>query len=502
MVERLKDFEDSINFIAPKIIPSADEKNAYVNLKKEQPNAKENRSSNKNSTFSGQDSSSPNNFEKKDSSQNSAEQSSGTFSSDYLEDNNLQYNTKNQNLSSNKLPLGTKKIKGQEKKKFGQHENFSFFESFAREMIFQIFEYRPMYFFGYTVKKTDIESEQKKEANSVLPISIISNNKRGGGEEEIKSGEKSGENEKFKKEIETKESQKEEEKEECPKKKEKEECQEKKQKYEVKKEEKESNDEKRSNKEKEENLKEKNENKEAKTLSGDIDFLLPNVSPEELKNVLTKKELAPFIFYGNIDKDKHSDLIGEIKESIKSGDKKHINQFNKYRKIFKLCETNEKICKQFGIKKDNQKIVFYVFNSDYNEYLNKMLIYGAHRKTFRERNDSKQAVILFEFYSKLYKDDKQDKQKENKKYDFIKTIIDSNLAYIFIFIQDIITLNSLLIKNVKKEKDDQILNEIKELKKEIESLKKKDLEKSQLIETQRKEIEKLNLNIKDLEKKK
>ena len=35
-----KDFENSINFIAPKIIPSEDEKNAYMNLKREPPNAK------------------------------------------------------------------------------------------------------------------------------------------------------------------------------------------------------------------------------------------------------------------------------------------------------------------------------------------------------------------------------------------------------------------------------------------------------------------------------
>ena len=69
--------------------------------------------------------------------------------------------------------------------------------------------------------------------------------------------------------------------------------------------------------------------------------------------------------------------------------------------------------------KDNQKIVFYVFNSDYNEYLKKMLIYGAHRKTFKELNDSNQAATLCNFYSKLYEDDKQDIYKANNEIDSI-----------------------------------------------------------------------------------
>ena len=148
------------------------------------------------------------------------------------------------------------------------------------------------------------------------------------------------------------------------------------------KEEKEEKEEKNEKKVKEEKGK-----KELKSMDGDIDFLLPNVSPEELENVLENKDLAPFIFYGNINKKKNSDLIGEIKENIATGDKKHIKQFEKYKDIIKLSETKEKICKKFGPKKENQKILVYVFNNSYNEYLKKMLIYEAHRKTFIELNE-------------------------------------------------------------------------------------------------------------------
>ena len=226
-------------------------------------------------------------------------------------------------------------------------------------------------------------------------------------------------------------------------------------------------------------------------MAWDIDFLLPNISGEELKNVLTKKELAPFIFYGNINMDKNSDLIGEIKESIKAGDKKHIKQFNKYRYIIKLCDNKEKICKKFGLKKENQKIVVYVFNNEYNEYLKRMLIYEAHRKKFKELNDSIQASTLCNFFSKLYEDDKENINKENRKYDFIETVIDSKIAYIFIFIQDMIVLNLLLNKKVKKEKDDgeTILKEIKNLKVLIQEQTKVILENKKLIEIQKKEIE-------------
>ena len=164
----IRSFENSIKFIAPKAITSKDEANAYMNLKKEQPNTntKKKKSANKNSSLSGQDSSSQNISNKIDSSQNSSENSPGTFSSDNLKEDNSEVNIINQASSSIKLPVTKEKIKTREKIKFGQHENFSFFESFAREIIFQIFEYRLMYFFGYQIKKADLESDNVKDTTN------------------------------------------------------------------------------------------------------------------------------------------------------------------------------------------------------------------------------------------------------------------------------------------------------------------------------------------------
>ena len=111
-----KDFENSINFIAPKIIPSEDEKNAYMNLKSEPPNAKKNKISNKNSSLSGQDSSSLNICDNIDSNKNSSENSPDTFSSDFLKDNNLQDNIIKKDPSSKKNPDTQKIIKVRDKK--------------------------------------------------------------------------------------------------------------------------------------------------------------------------------------------------------------------------------------------------------------------------------------------------------------------------------------------------------------------------------------------------
>ena len=61
--------------------------------------------------------------------------------------------------------------------------------------------------------------------------------------------------------------------------------------------------------------KEKNKNPEKEIYyKGDIDFLIPNLSPNELKDFLNNKDYAPFIFYDNIKPDVNSDIIGEIKK--------------------------------------------------------------------------------------------------------------------------------------------------------------------------------------------
>ena len=136
--ETYKDFENSINFIFPNEVSKEDESKSYTNLKDRGPNDSGKIKTKTGSSTSGKDTSSPENYTDKDSKVN-----------------------KQKNLVV---------INKEDKKRFGQHENFSFYESFAREIIFQIFDYHLMYFFGYTLKydestgkNIEIDGEKKKE---------------------------------------------------------------------------------------------------------------------------------------------------------------------------------------------------------------------------------------------------------------------------------------------------------------------------------------------------
>ena len=203
--------------------------------------------------------------------------------------------------------------------------------------------------------------------------------------------------------------------------------------------------------------KNKNKAKNKPFFKGDIDILIPDVKPEFLDKILHKKELAPFIFFNNIKFDLNSDIIGEIKESVSSGDEKHIEQLNKYRKIIKRCEKDDVLCYKLGLKKQNQKILLYVFNSDYKVYLQRMLIYSPLSIKFKELNDnSSQVNDLCYLYSKSYINKKHTKKRT---YDFIGEIINSQDPYIFIFIQNILTLYSNINKTGKEKRNNLFENE-------------------------------------------
>ena len=47
---------------------------------------------------------------------------------------------------------------------------------------------------------------------------------------------------------------------------------------------------------------------------GDFDFVIPDITKEELKSVLKNKEIGPFLFYDNINEDSYEkfDIIGEV----------------------------------------------------------------------------------------------------------------------------------------------------------------------------------------------
>ena len=481
--ESFKDYINSINFIVPQDIPSDQEKNSYANLKYGNPNEIRKRSDNNDS---GRDYSSLNLFSDTNKTSDNA---SDTLTNELKKEKNdkKEIKIKDVSIDSNKSDKGSKR--------FGQHTNFSFYESYSREIVFQIFNYHEMYFFSYSISKKELDeikkeqeqkeggdkeklSENNKEINKKniakknnkaktknIKITKASDKKseetheknetiqikkKGAkntdAEENEEKKEEEKKEEKAKKEEEKKEEEenKEEEKKEKVKeikegevKKEKEKKVKKKKEGEVnnalneKKKEKDKN-----NIQEEEKDKTKKENNKEKCLLGDIDFLLPDLSPKELERVLKKRELVPFIFYGNINFNKNSDLVGEVKENILTGDKKHIKQFKKYRQIFELCQKSEYMNKKFGLKKENQKIIVYIFNHNYQDYLKRMLLYKPHFKNFYESNDSFKASRFLEFYEKNYinEDDKAE-----PKRDLIYEIIHSNCPYIFMFIQDIST---------------------------------------------------------------
>ena len=289
------------------------------------------------------------------------------------------------------------------------------------------------------------------------------------------------------------------------------------------------------NKEKGNQLEERRKKKNKKSLKGDIDFLLPNVTPLELEKVLLKKEFAPFVFYGNIDMKKTSDLIGEIKEDFQSGIKNNIKQFHKYSLMIKIFKNNISISKKYGIKPENQKILVYVFNSSYKDYLKKMLTFQIHKKKFCELNDKTFSKNIFSYFKlKLqdekndlnkkgekakYEEDKKKKEEKEENADLIDKIVNSGIPYIFIFIQDLVTFNELLIKKENKKNNDdnfrRLEKNILEQKEEMEiikaennDLKKKDVQQnekitslSQIILEQKKEMERIKAENNDLKKK-
>ena len=431
--ESFKDYINSINFIVPQDIPSDQEKNSYANLKYGNPNEIRKRSDDNDS---GRDYSSLNLFS---DTNKTSDNDSDTLTNELKKEKNDKKGIKIKDISidSNKSDKGSKR--------FGQHTNFSFYESYHREIFLQIFNYHEMYFFSYSISKKELdeikkEQEQKaggdkeklSENNKEINKKNIAKKNNKAKTKNIKitkaSNKKSEETHEKKEEGETKEGEVKKEKEKKAKKKKEGEVNNA---LNEKKKEKDKN-----NIQEEERDKTKKENNKEKGLLGDIDFLLPDLSPKELEKLLKKRELVPFIFYGNINFNKNSDLVGEVKKNILTGDKKHIKPFKKYRQIFELCQKSEYMNKKFGLKKENQKIIVYIFNHNYQDYLKRMLLYKPHFKNFYESNDSFKASRFLEFYEKNYINEGD---KAEPKRDLIYEIIHSNCPYIFMFIQDIST---------------------------------------------------------------
>ena len=148
--ESFKDYINSINFIVPQDIPSDQEKNSYANLKYGNPNEIRKRSDDNDS---GRDYSSLNLFSDTNKTSDNA---SDTLTNELKKEKNdkKEIKIKDVSIDSNKSDKGSKR--------FGQHTNFSFYESYYREIVFQIFNYHEMYFFSYSISKKELD-EIKKE---------------------------------------------------------------------------------------------------------------------------------------------------------------------------------------------------------------------------------------------------------------------------------------------------------------------------------------------------
>ena len=225
------------------------------------------------------------------------------------------------------------------------------------------------------------------------------------------------------------------------------------------------------------------ENKKFNVIKGDFDFLIPDISPQELLKVIKNKENAPFIFYNNINFEKTSDIIGETKESF-CDEKKPIEQIKKYIKLFKEFNNSEEICHSVGLKKDNQKILMYVFNSEYKDYLTEMLNYNAHKKLFKEVLDEyKEKSFYSSFQNELannkkdFKEDIKDKEIPKSKVTLIDELVDSKLPYICLYLPNI-----LIEKYNEKKKSNEMISKMEKTdKKNIDEMaqKKENLDKKE-----------------------
>ena len=307
--------------------------------------------------------------------------------------------------------------------KFGTHSNFSLYEAIARELVFQIFHYPEMGYFKYNFKINKngisdniiewLDSKNKENANRFL-IEFL--------DKDITKTNIDYKSEKFNISDEIMDiynNSKGEQGDEIP-------------------------------------------------FRGDFDFLIPNINSNLLRDIFNDKKLAPFLFYGNInidnDKDENFDIIGEIKESSEDH-QKLLDQIKKY--ISMMChflneKTNSEQENTFHFNFKRKKILMYVFNGEYKNFLKIMTTFKINRNKFKNlkeyENEESYKNILRNFND----------NNENKTH-FLRLIIYSGLAFIFLYIPDILYINcKKILDNNKFQKELELYKA--DAKKKIETL--------------------------------
>jgi len=211
--------------------------------------------------------------------------------------------------------------------------------------------------------------------------------------------------------------------------------------------------------------------KKIKWIKGDFDFLIHSLKGSVLENVLTNKEVAPFIFYGNfvVDKEMNYDIIGEIKENSDSHDAL-IEQAEKYLNLIRNFPKNPYLNKKLCFKKENQKIIMYVFNSKYHNFIKDILDFKINRNRFKEiakGNDNQYLNTFVNSFSKF----KYEYRASKRVNGLLSSIINSGIPFVFIFVQNIMKLFE-----IKEKENNKLKEEINSLNQYIKGLNRKNNE--------------------------
>ena len=400
-------------------------------------------------------------------------------------------NYNNQSDSQNNI-----RIQGvPDKVNFGSHSDYSFFEYWSREIVFQLFNYHQMFCFNYNFSKPQsmqktfdmkfLENYVRKRDN--LKIIKVKENTVGDkkeinfqvNKENEKEKEKTDENTNIQKKIQVKKGNEKTEEyidiqANIQAKEEKENAEAK---FKIQINRKPSN-EKNIKKEQigqrndqgsninmtncisDNNKKKIDEEKLMNKINngkfeGDFDFVIPDITKDELKSVLKNKEIGPFLFYDNInvkDSLENFDIIGEVKESIEDSDK-NVIQLVKYLQMLFYLKDSEEMNKKIGLKKKNIKIIMYVVNSEYKNYLMKLIEYKNHMEQFTSidnkfKNDYFGAILKSHI--------------DGKKNILIDILVQSKTPYIFLYLPSAVITYSIhlgetdRLKKEMKKKDSEI----------------------------------------------
>lgn len=225
-------------------------------------------------------------------------------------------------------------------------------------------------------------------------------------------------------------------------------------------------------------------------IKGDFDFLIHSLKGSVLEEVLTNKEIAPFIFYGNfkVDTKRKYDIIGEIKENSASHDDL-IEQAQKYQNLIRNFPKNDNLNERLCFKKENKKIIMYVFNSKYHNFIKDILDFKINRDRFKEmskRTDNQYCKNFVDSFIK-YKDEYEVFEKENG---LLKSIITSGIPFVFIFVQNIMKLFQ-----IKEKENNELKKKVNALNGYINGFKEKNKEAKNGMQNEKSLREELNIAI-------